>query len=183
MEVSSAVTHSEGFRMTSAQVSQKDRPELAQFTRYLNDRAELDREFSGADELSANQMETILRANSEDALWTAMENAGVPALRDLDDGTEIQINGFRILAGNNQEFSNRFGVYVIIEAQSLESGQEMQLNTGVERVIGFLRMVESEQAGIKFPVEVRVKKTTTGSGNTLVTFARVPKRAVRVKTA
>jgi len=160
-----------------------DRQKLVQqFATLVQGRAELDASFD-AQEIAEAQLATILRAKNEDELFAAMELAGVSGLRDMEDGAEIEIRGYRFLRGMNEDFANRLGVYVIMDCVSLETGAEFPLNTGIERIIGFLRMVESGDAGLMFPVSVRIKKSTTASGNTMVTFKRLSKRAVPSTTA
>src|ERR1700757_3094328 len=90
------------------------RDALTQFKRYVTDRAALDSSVSDYDGLQDAQLSSILSATSEDELFGAMERAGLTGLRDIEDGTEIQINGFRFIAGSNSEFANRFGVFVIM---------------------------------------------------------------------
>jgi len=155
------------------------RTAVEQFKAYVVDRAALDGAVTDYSELQDAQLGDILGAATEDDLFAAMEKAGLTGLRDVSNGTELQINGFRFIAGSNSEFANRFGVFVIMDCQNLSNGTEMQIDTGIERIIGFLRMVETGQAGIEFPVSVVVQKDRTASGNEMVTFRKVPKRAVK----
>lgn len=162
--------------MAQGEVSK--RTAVAAFKEYANNRAEIEATFA-MDELAETQLEQVLTASSEDDLFKSLEMAGLVPLKSLETGTEIQINGYHMVRGTRDDYANRFGIFVVIEAQLLSTGEEMTLDTGVERIIGFLRMVESEQAGIKFPVQVVVHKIPTATGNEMVTFKRVPKRAVK----
>lgn len=148
------------------------------FVQYVQDRAQVEASIAGQ-ELADTQLEEILSAVSEDDLFTALNIQGITALKDLAEGTEVQINAYHLVRGNRDEFSNRLGVFAVIQAQLLADGTNLTLDTGVERVIGFLRMVESGKTGQEFPVQVRIHKITTGSGNVMVTFQKVPRRAVK----
>jgi hypothetical protein len=148
------------------------------FAEYCKDRADLDGQYV-IEELQENQMAAILSATTEAELDKAMEAAGLTALKDLDDGTEIQINGYHYMHGTREEFRTRLGVFVVMDAQLLSDGTQIALDTSVERVIGFLRAVESGQIeGLDFPVQRRVKKTPTGKGD-MITLHPIPKRAVQ----
>jgi hypothetical protein len=144
------------------------------FRAYCADRAALDSVGVG-DELSVNQVTKILTAQSTEDVFAALQMAGMIGLRDVPDGTEIQINGFRFAPGTNNDFANRLGVFVVIDAQRLSDGGPMVIDTGVERIIGALRAWEANDS---FPVQAIVKQQKTQSGNTMVTLWPVPPRAV-----
>lgn len=146
------------------------------FKNYCIDRAALDSAGVG-DELSATQVTNILTAESVDDVFKALELAGMIGLKDVPDGTEIQINGFRFAPGSNKDFANRLGVFVVIDASRLSDGSPLILDTGIERIIGALRAWEAQDA---FPVQAVVKQQSTNSGNTMVTLRPVPPRAVQV---
>jgi hypothetical protein len=143
------------------------------FATYLQERAQVEQEIV-AKELTASQLDAILTATTPEELDAAMEVAELVSLKDLEDGTEIQINGFHVAPGNRPEFTNTLGVWAVIEAQMIENGQQVNLDTGVERVIGYLRMCEHLD---RFPVKVRVVKTVTGKGE-MITLLPLRKRAV-----
>lgn len=147
------------------------------FVAYARDRASVEARFA-ASELESNQMNAILNATTEEELDAAMQMAGLTALGDLDDGTEIQINGYHLVTGSRADFANTMGVFAVIDAQRLSDGVQLALDTGVTRVIGFLRMVESGQLGISFPIQRTVRKVATNNGYSMVTLRPLSKRAV-----
>jgi hypothetical protein len=141
------------------------------FTKLGLDRAALESNFD-ADELIESQMSDILSAETEDALFDAMGLEGLKGLKDIPAGTILQINSYEFHKG-----SARYGgpgFFAIMQAQDVATGEELTIDTGVERIMGFLRMVESGQAGVKFPITVRVVKKETAEGEA-VTFAKVKK--------
>lgn len=148
-----------------------------QFITYVRNRAELEGQYAAA-ELENNQMAAVLSATSVEELDAAMEMAGLVALKDLDDGTEIQINGYHLVHGSRADYANRLGVFAVIDAQRVSDGVQMALDTGVSRIIGFLRMVESGQLGIEFPIQRVVRKVPTNNGYEMVTLRPLSKRAV-----
>lgn len=146
------------------------------FVEYVQQRAQM--ESSGdelSEELTAEAVEAITSATTEDELWNAMKLAGLTGLRDLDNGQIFIINSFRFAPGN-------LGIkaYAVIEATDAETGTKMMLDTGVPRILGFLRMCE--QLGL-FPVTVSLYKKVLESGNTLLTLSRVPGRVPVKSTA
>jgi hypothetical protein len=148
------------------------------FAEYCQDRADLDGQFV-IDELQEKQMAAILAARSEEELDEAMKAAGLTALKDLEDGTEIQINSYHLMRGTRDEFKTRLGVFAVLDAQLLSDGTRIALDTSIDRIIGFLRAVESGQInGVDFPLARRVKKTPTGRGD-MITLLPIPKRAVQ----
>lgn len=140
------------------------------FVQYITERAVVESGDWSADELTADQVESILTAGSEDELFAAMKSAGLTGLRDLENGQEIVIQGYRLVRG-----SMGIGVYAVIDATDPVTGEEMALDTGIPRVIAFLRMAEQLDL---FPVHVVVVKKTTSEGNTMISLARPPKRSV-----
>jgi hypothetical protein len=138
---------------------------------YLVERAEVDAGDYDPEELTAEQVDRIMVAANEDELFEAMKTAGLTGLKDLDNGTRITIHGFRLVAG-----TLGIGVYAILEATDPDTGENLALDTGVTRILAFLRMCEVMQ---KFPVTVVVDKKTTASGNELITFKRAGKAPVK----
>jgi hypothetical protein len=140
------------------------------FLEYIRERAVVDQNEFDPEEIGAKQIDRITSAETEEDLFSAMETEGLAALQDLPSGTVFTINGYRLLSGQLG-----VGVWAVMDCTN-EEGQDMPLNTGVTRVLAFLRMCEVMG---KFPIEVRVMKKTTASGNELVTLARPVKRAVK----
>jgi hypothetical protein len=99
-----------------------------------------------------------------------MKMAGLTGLKDLEDGQALRIHGYRLLQGDLG-----IGVYAVLDADDPDTGEAFALDTGVTRILAFLRMCEVMD---KFPIEVVVKKKTTASGNELITLRKRGKRAV-----
>lgn len=148
------------------------------FAQYLAQRASVEGEIV-AKELTASQLDAILTASTPEELDTAMEMAELVALKDMQDGTELQINGFHVAPGNRVEFQNTLGVWAVLEAQLIETGATINLDTGVERVIGYLRMCEVME---RFPVRVRVSKIGTSEGKEMITLLPLRGRAMQGNT-
>jgi hypothetical protein len=141
---------------------------------YVKDRAAVEGSIVG-DDLVNDQIDKILNAKDIDELDAAMEMAGLSGLNSIPAGTELQINGYHLVTGNRAEFGNRLGVFAVMDVQRLSDGTEMVLDTGVERIIAFLRACE---ANGWLPVQRVVHKIPTGAGE-LITLKRLPKRAVQ----
>ena len=150
------------------------RPAMARFAAYLENRASIEAPLV-AEELSADQMERILSAQTEDELDEAMKMLGLIGLRNFHDGDEFQINSWHVAFGANEDFKNRFGVFAVIQCQDLDNGAEFSVDTGVERVIGFLRMCETFG---RFALPVRVVKQRTQRGNDMITLLPARNRTV-----
>jgi hypothetical protein len=144
------------------------------FSMYLQQRAEVEMEIV-RQQLETDQLNAILSAETDEELDRAMELAGLTGLRDLPDGTEIQINSFHVAPGNRQEFASALGVFAVIEAQFVENGVRVNLDTSIVRVLGFLRMCEVRG---RLPIQVRIAKTGTGGGNEMITLLPLRKRAM-----
>src|SRR5262249_16118500 len=132
-----------------------------------------------AKELTASQLDAILTATTPEELDAAMEMAELVGLREFDDGTELQIHGFHVAPGNRTEYRNNLGVSPVLECQSIETGANVNIGKGVERVIGYLGMCEVMR---RFPVQVRVSKVNTGGGNEMITLLPLRGRAVQGTT-
>jgi hypothetical protein len=145
------------------------------FAEYVVNRAALEANLV-REELGSAQMDAILNATTEEELDQAMAMAGLVGLRDMPDGTEIQINGFHFAPGTRSDFSNRFGVFAVMDCTLIETGASIALDTGVERIITWLRAMEAMD---KLPTQRRVVKITTGSGNDMITLLPLKKRAVQ----
>ena len=143
------------------------------FVKHIQDRAEIDASFNSADELAEKQVLKILTAENPNDLFGAMKLEGLTGLKDVEDGTELQINGFRLVRSARPDIKGRTEVYAVIDATDLATGEALALDTSIERILTFL--VKAEQIDA-LPVSVRVQKKTTGSGNSMITFAPVPQR-------
>ncbi len=146
-----------------------DRP-YQKMLAYMRERAEVTAEEFDAEVLTADQVDRIMTASTEDELFKAMETAGLTGLKDLEDGARIRIHSYRLVTG-----TMGVGVYAVLEADDPDTGEVLQLDTGVPRILAFLRMCEVLG---KFPVTVEIVKKATASGNTLITLKKDRKRAV-----
>jgi hypothetical protein len=141
------------------------------FIQYALERAEVESEDWSAEDLTRDQVINITEATDEDALFKAMELAGLTGLQFLENGQQIIVHDYRFVRGNLG-----IGVYAVINATDVATGATLSLDTGIERVLAFLRMCE--HLGL-FPVTVNVVKKTTGTGNEMVTLTRPAKRPVK----
>lgn len=149
-----------------------------QFLEYVQGRVQESDDYQVADELATEQVERIATAESLDEIFDAMRLQGLTGLRDLENGTEFEIRGFRLIRSTRDDISGRAGVYAIIDTIDLFDGKEMPVDTSIERVLVFL--IKCEQLNM-FPVQVRLLKKTTQSGNDMITFAPLAKRAEKAK--
>src|SRR5215469_13732853 len=142
------------------EIAERQSATVSRFGTYLRERAELEAPIVAA-ELSADQMNRILTAETPEELDEAMKLAGLIGLRDLDNGQEIQISGYHLAVGSRSEFMNRFGVFAVLQCTDLESGQQFNADTGIERILAYLRMCEQFE---RFPLAVQIVKTPTAKG-------------------
>lgn len=149
------------------------------FRDYCLNRAALDGANVSA-ELAEQQVTTLINATTPEDVFNALKLAGLTALKNLDDGTEIEITGFHFVPGSNDDYANRLGVFVVIEAIAIATGLHIALDTGIERIIGALRAWEAMEA---FPVQCTVRKQRTTAGREMVTLAPLSQRPVPSTTA
>lgn len=150
---------------------------MARFARELVGRAEIENDFSAegvGDELTEQQVERILNAQTEDELFEAMEFGGLIGLKDVPDGTVLEFFSFRIVKGTDNK--GKLGVYAAIQAKG-PSGEERGYDTSVPRIIAFL--MQAEQKGL-FPLTIQIATRNTAGGNTMVSLRKVPPHVVRV---
>jgi hypothetical protein len=161
-------------RVATGSITAAQTAAVERFREYIQGRAEIESQIV-AKELAVTQMAAILQADTPDELDEAMKLLGVVGLRDFDNGTELQIEGFHVAPGTREEYRNSLGVFAVMQATLLESGQTVYIDTGIERVITYLRACEAMD---RFPLQVRVVKQDTGRGNTMVTLLPIPRRVV-----
>jgi hypothetical protein len=149
------------------------------FIQYVQERAEVDSAYAPADELVENQAEKILAANNVDELFEAMELAGLGNFQNLDNGTEITINDYRLVKSNRDDYSGRLKAFAIVNAVDNATGEELTLNTSIVRIVSFLRM--AEVMGL-LPIQARVVKSTTISGTEVITLAKIKSKPVKSET-
>lgn len=127
-------------------------------------------------DLTANQIDAALTAETEEDIWDSDEG-GLVALKDLV-GAELRIEGYRILPSTDPEMDNGLGVFLIGTAVLLNDvsgtpGEVIQFNTGVATVIAKL---EAFQGHGRFPLETLVTSVKAGKGD-MVRLRPIPRRA------
>jgi hypothetical protein len=138
---------------------------------YLRERAVVDQTEFDPEEINADQVDKIMSATSEDELFEAMKMAGLTGLKDVENGQILRIHGYRLLQGDMG-----IGVYAVLDADDPNTGEAFALDTGVTRILAFLRMCEVME---KFPITVTVAKKSTASGNELITLKQHRTRAAK----
>jgi hypothetical protein len=156
---------SEGYEGNGGEIAETASGEITlrphqRFAAYLRQRAEMEAPLVAA-QLSQDQMDAILSAQTPEELEKAMQLAGLLGLRELEDGTEIEIHGYHVALGTRSEFMNSLGVFAVLDCVDIASGTQFVADTGVERIIAYLRMCEQFDM---FPVQVRIKKIQAGRG-------------------
>jgi hypothetical protein len=133
-----------------------------------------------ADEIDEIALRQLMDAeSSEDILATdlgEMLNG-----EDLID-VEQQINGFKLLPSNNDEFDNGYGVWALITSTALSgdhAGEDIVWNTGAKDIIRKLRM--HEVRGL--PLPACVIRGQAASKGTLLLLRAIPKRVTAGSTA
>jgi hypothetical protein len=153
---------------------QKAKPH-ERFIAYMQRRAESEGSQLGA-EVSASQMDKILTAETEEEIWDADEG-GTFSGQDMID-IELMIQSFTV-APSSDEFEAALGVYANIKATRLDTGEEVIVNTGADKIITKLRMFE--QKGL-LPIGGVIKAVKTPKGS-MLKLRPLPKRAVASTTA
>lgn len=149
-----------------------DRP-YESFLTFVNSKISEGTDYNVTDELATEQVEKIAVSTDLDDLFGAMRLQGLIGLKDVDNGSEFEIRGYRIVRSTRDDMSGRVGVYAIMDAIDLFDGRAVALDSSIERVLAFL--IKCEQLD-KFPVQVKIVKKTTGSGNEVITLGPVVKR-------
>jgi len=152
------------------------------FKKKVINRAILDREVI-AERLREAQLADMFAAGTEDEMFEALSLGGMTALKNVDNGTELEITGFHYVEGDDDEYKNSLGVFIVIDAIRLSDGSHLLLDTGVERVIAYMDAIETERFGYGFPVKVRVAKTRTRKNRDMVSFERIPERVIQGETS
>lgn len=139
------------------------------FIASLQRRADIEGGQLGA-QVSASQMDKILIAETADEVWDADEG-GTFSGQDLVD-VELRFLSLTI-APSSDEFDASLGVYVNVKCMRLDSGEEIILNTGADKII--TKLVRFESLGV-LPVEgvIRAVKTPKGS---MLKLRPLPRRA------
>ena len=140
---------------------------MDKFKAYAEQRAQLETD-NMRNELEASQMDRILSAQTEEELEAAMSIESLPGLNDIENGTILIFHGYHMVKSNRDDFKSTLGVYAVIDVED-RSGRRFQVNTGVTRIIGFLRAAEVQ--GL-FPCSRIVVKQLAGSGE-MITLKRI----------
>ena|ERR1700722_10815502 len=142
---------------------------FAAFTTYAQSRARVE-SAQVADRLVGNQMDSILTASTEEELDAAMSiDKQTIALKDIDNGAIITIYGFQLATGVREDFQNRMGVYAVMDVTIGRSSDHVVVETGIERIIGWLRMAEHLEL---FPARRLVVQRQAGAG-TMVSLRKI----------
>ncbi len=141
------------------------------FKDYMQQRAAID----GANlayDVAAAQVDKILTADGEEAIWEA-DALDQVAGRDLID-VEQRIFYYTVHKSNRSDFETPWGVFVMVHAARLADGEEVIWNTGAPLIISKLRALE---AGGFLPADAVIRGTPSSNG-TVLKLRPVPKRAV-----
>jgi hypothetical protein len=151
-------------------------PEVSQaesLIQYLARRAEMEGE-SRAYDVAVSQLDRILAADDEAALWDADEYESTGG-RDLVD-VEQNVKGFTVHKGGEQ-FKTPLGFYIMVNSSRLSDGSEFIWNTGAPLIIGKLRWLEAHE---KLPINCVIRSTPTPNGEVLK-LRPIPTRATAGK--
>jgi hypothetical protein len=146
-----------------------------QFIEYLARRAEADGATRSFD-VAANQMDKLLNAETEQEIWDADEG-GTFSGQDMID-IELLIRGYKV-AVSSDEYDSPLGVYILIDAVRLDTGDEIVVNTGSPLIITKLRKLESREL---LPAEAVIRGYKAAKG-TVLKLKQIPARAVQSQTA
>jgi hypothetical protein len=140
-------------------------------------------------EIMAEQIERILSAESEDAVWDA-DTGGTIQGRDVA-GLELRIRDMRIIRSNRSDIVGGHGYYAsmnatvlggprdILTKNMLRVGQDFVFQTGAPLVVAKVRVFESREA---LPVDALLVGIETASDNVVLKLDRIPERAVQSET-
>jgi hypothetical protein len=130
-----------------------------------------------ATDVAAAQVTKILTAETIDDIWAADEG-GVISGQDMED-VELEIHDYG-LAKSADQYNTNLGVYVLIDATRMDTGEKVIINTGSDLIIAKLAKFRQADA---FPIEGVIKGTPTSSGGRLLRLRPLPRRAVRGQSA
>jgi hypothetical protein len=133
-------------------------------------RAEREGQTLGRD-VSLSQIDKVLQAETEEDVWNADEGGTVSG-QDMID-VEMQILSITV-APSSDEYDATLGVFINIKAIRLDTGDEIVVNTGADKII--TKLVKFESMGL-LPIEGVIRGVKTRNG-TMLTLRPLPKRAV-----
>lgn len=125
-------------------------------------------------EVSARQLDKLLIAESEEALWEIVQRDSIGA-RDLED-VELQVHDFSVHKGGDQ-FEAPLGVFIVVNSTRLANGEDEMFNTGSPLIIGILRWYEAK--GL-LPYNFVVRGAPTPRGRRLW-LEKIPQRMMQAK--
>lgn len=140
------------------------------FLASLKRRAEVEGARLGQD-VSQSQMDKILTAETEQEIWDADEG-GTFSGQDMED-VELEIQSFTV-APSSEQYDASLGVYINIKATRLDTGEEVIINTGADKIITKLAVFEAKGM---LPILAVIKGIPTPNGK-MLKLRPVPRRAV-----
>lgn len=132
---------------------------------------------SRAYQVMADQVDKILTAETEDDIWGADEG-GTTAAKDLTN-VPLRVHSYDVVESG--KFRTDFGVYALLTATNLVTGDDVRLNTGAGLILAKLRAFEAigyMGGGDKGPIDVIFEGIETASGNTVLKMKQYLRAAV-----
>lgn len=123
-------------------------------------------------EVSVNQIDKILTAETEEEIWNADEG-GTLSGQDMID-VEMEIQDYVVLPSGD-EYDATLDVYINITAVRLDTGEEVIVNTGADKIITKLAVFKARGM---LPIGAVIKGVPTRKG-TMLKLRPLPNRAVR----
>lgn len=155
--------------ITSGEVAQSVRP-YERYVESLKRQAQAD-SVNRAFDVAATQIDKILTAQTAEEILGA-DSGGVVSGQDLVD-VELMVRDFS-LGESAPEYDATLGVFALIDATNLQTGEDTIVNCGAALVIAKLSALK---AGGFLPRELIIRGIKTRNG-TLLRLADVPRRAV-----
>lgn len=127
-------------------------------------------------EVSLNQVDRILTAETETEIWDADEGGTVSG-QDMVD-IELEIQDFVVLKSGD-EYDATLGVYVNITAIRLDTAETVIINTGADKIVTKLAVFKARGM---LPIGGVIRGVKTANG-TMLKLRPLPPRALRQETA
>jgi hypothetical protein len=131
-------------------------------------------------------VERIVTAQTEEEMWDAGDLANIGGRNMVD--IEQQVRSFQVKysTGNTspsgEEIQSAFrdsqgrGMYLLVEAVKLETGEELVWNTSAPDIVSKLMWLQEHN---RLPADVVIRGIDLGGGKTYLRLKPVPKRAIR----
>jgi hypothetical protein len=123
-------------------------------------------------DVSLSQVDRILSAETAEEIWDADEGGTVSG-QDMID-VEIQILDFTPLPSADQ-YDTTLGVYANITAIRMDTGEDVIINTGADKII--TKVAKFKSQGM-LPIGAVIRGVTTAGGTTMLKLRPLPPRAV-----